>query len=202
MNDAALGVLVEDVHSRQIESDLDGIAGTSGGTARNARGEGLLLISCEIQEYFITHKLGDVDSAGDDMISHAGEIHRLIVDALRSETGNDFLADIILEIRILCLIVRELQRVACEVDINILTLLLKLCVDEVHLRSTHESSNEEVDRNVVEVLRSIDLLDETILHNDDSRSHGHCLDLVVGNVDEGGAESLMNLGELDRKSVV
>ena len=130
------------------------------------------------------------------MISHAGEIHRLIVDALRSETGNDFLADIILQSRILCLIVRELQRVACEVDINILTLLLKLCVDEVHLRSTHESSNEEVDRNVIEVLRSIDLLDETILHNDDSRSHGHCLDLVVGNVNEGGAESLMDLGKL------
>ena len=44
-----------------------------------------------------------------------------------------------------------------------------------------------VDRNVIQVLRSIDLLDETVLHNDDSRSHGHSLDLVVGNVDEGGA---------------
>ena len=49
---------------------------------------------------------------------------------------------------------------------------------------------------IVEVLRSIYLLDETVLHNDDTRSHGHSFDLVVGNVDEGGAESLMNLGKL------
>ena len=40
---------------------------------------------------------------------------------------------------------------------------------------------------VVEVLRSIDLLDETVLHNNDSGCHGHSLDLVVGNVDEGCA---------------
>ena len=56
--------------------------------------------------------------------------------------------------------------------------------DEVHLRSADKARNEEVDRHIVQVLRSIDLLDETVLHNNDSRCHGHSLDLVMRNVDE------------------
>ena len=40
---------------------------------------------------------------------------------------------------------------------------------------------------VIKVLRSIDLLNETVLHNNDTGCHGHSLDLVVGNVDEGCA---------------
>ena len=67
---------------------------------------------------------------------------------------------------------------------------------KVHLRSSDEARNEEVDRLVIEVLRSIDLLDETVLHDNDSRCHGHSLDLVMRNVYERRTYALMNLGEL------
>ena len=184
------------MESRKIDCDLDGVAGSCGRTRRNARGERLLLVSREVQEDFITHKLGDVDVAGDYAVSHAGQIHRLVVDALGAQTDNDFLADIVLEVGVVCLFVRELQGVAGEVDVYVLALLLKLSVDEVHLRRADEACDEQVARIVVQVLRRVDLLDKTVLHDDDSRSHRHSLDLVVGNVNERRAESLVDLGKL------
>ena len=42
----------------------------------------------------------------------------------------------------------------------------------------------------------IDLLDEAVLHNHDAIAHGHSLGLVVGNIDEGCTQLLMQLGEL------
>ena len=50
---------------------------------------------------------------------------------------------------------------------------------------SHETCNEEVLRSVVEILRSINLLDNTVLHNYDSGTKGHCLGLVMGYVDNG-----------------
>ena len=49
---------------------------------------------------------------------------------------------------------------------------------------------------IIQVLRGIDLLDEAVLHNNDSVTHGHSLGLVMCNVNEGGAESLMKLSDL------
>ena len=45
-------------------------------------------------------------------------------------------------------------------------------------------------------MRRIDLLNEAVLHNNDSVTHGHSLGLVMSYVDEGGAQLLMELGEL------
>ncbi len=49
---------------------------------------------------------------------------------------------------------------------------------------------------IVQVLRGIDLLDDAVLHNDDAVAHGHSLGLVVGNVDEGGSQLLVQLDDL------
>ena len=57
-------------------------------------------------------------------------------------------------------------------------------------------ADEQVGRIIVQVLRGIDLLDEAVLHNDDAGAHGHSLGLVVGNVDEGGLQTLVQLGDL------
>ena len=49
---------------------------------------------------------------------------------------------------------------------------------------------------IIQMLRSIDLLDEAVLHNDDTGTHGHSLGLVVRYIDEGGAELLIQLVDL------
>ena len=67
---------------------------------------------------------------------------------------------------------------------------------QVHLGAADEACNEHVARHIVQVLRGIDLLDDAILHDDDAVAHGHSLGLVVGNVDEGGSQLLVQLDDL------
>ena len=52
---------------------------------------------------------------------------------------------------------------------------LNNCVEEVHLRRSDEAGNEEVAWLVVEVLRRVDLLNDTILHNNGT---GKCAQTV------------------------
>ena len=66
-------------------------------------------------------------------------------------------------------------------------------VQEVHLGAADEACNEHISGHIVHVLRGIDLLDDAVLHNHDTVAHGHSLGLVVGNVDEGGSQLLVQL---------
>ena len=86
--------------------------------------------------------------------------------------------------------------VVLKVEVEVVALLLKRTVDEVHLRCSDKSCNEDVNGLVVKLLRCINLLNKTVLHNNDSGCHGHSLDLVVSNVYEGGSNSLMELCKL------
>ena len=52
-------------------------------------------------------------------------------------------------------------------------------------------------RLVIQVLRSIYLLDNAVLHNYDSGTQCHSLGLVMCYIDDGGAQSLMQLSDLD-----
>ena len=56
--------------------------------------------------------------------------------------------------------------------------------------------DEPVDRGVVEGLRRADLLEEALVHDRDPRAHRHRLDLVVGDVDDGRLEALVEAGDL------
>ena len=67
---------------------------------------------------------------------------------------------------------------------KVLALFLNLYVKEVHLRSTYKTCNELVFGVVEEIGRSVNLLYYSKLHYDYSRTHCHCLDLVVGYVNE------------------
>lgn len=49
---------------------------------------------------------------------------------------------------------------------------------------------------VVNLKRSSNLLDNTILHNNDPLPHGHGLDLVVGDINHGGLEASVEFGDL------
>ena len=71
-----------------------------------------------------------------------------------------------------------------------------LSVKEVHLRGSHESCNEQVAWLLIKVLWCINLLNNTIFHNNDSGTKGHSLCLVMCYVDDRSAQSLMQLGDL------
>ena len=80
--------------------------------------------------------------------------------------------------------------------VEAVSLLVESTCYEVHLRCTDEACNEEVNGRIIEVLRSVNLLDETVLHNYDTGSHCHSLYLVVSYVDECCTESLVDLCKL------
>ena len=69
-------------------------------------------------------------------------------------------------------------------------------LDEVHRRAADEAGHEPIDRRVVERLRRPDLLEEALVHDRDPRAHRHRLDLVVGDVDDGRLEALVEAGDL------
>ena len=87
--------------------------------------------------------------------------------------------------KLLSSLLGKLNGVVTELKRNSAAFFYCLTVDEVHLRRSHETCNEEVLRSVVEILRGINLLDNTVLHNYDSGTKGHCLGLVMGYVDNG-----------------
>ena len=195
MNDALFGVLIKDVHSCNFKSNLDGVAGTSGRTGGNTSGESLL-IGNEVQIDFSTHKFGNFDVGLDDGFGHSVEDTFFIADAFGTETDDNFFTDVGLEIGVVDLFSRQLEGVLTEGNVNVFTLLFELRVDEVHLRRADEACDEDIAGRIVEVLRSINLLDDTALHIDDTGSYGHSFDLVVRDLDEGGTESLVDLGQL------
>ena len=73
---------------------------------------------------------------------------------------------------------------------------LDVDLDEVHRRAADEAGDEPVDRGVVEGLRRADLLEQALAHDRDPRAHRHRLDLVVGDVDDGRLEALVEPGDL------
>ncbi len=74
--------------------------------------------------------------------------------------------------------------------------LVLLHVDEVHRRAADEAGNELVDRPLVEILGRADLLQDAEVHDGDAVAHRHCLDLVVGHVDDRGAKALVQARDL------
>ena len=73
---------------------------------------------------------------------------------------------------------------------------LILPLDEVHRRRADEARDEEVRGTIVEIERRAHLLDDAVMHDDDLVGHGHGLDLVVGDVDRGGLQALVQLLDL------
>src|SRR5699024_178442 len=71
------------------------------------------------------------------------------------------------------------------------------CIQEVHLRRSHKACYKQVARFLVQVLRSIYLLNNAVLHNNDSCTKSHSFCLVMGYIDDSSAQSLMDLGDLN-----
>ena len=73
-----------------------------------------------------------------------------------------------------------------ELGIEGFTLFAENSVDKVHLGRTDKSGDKCIAGNVIKVLRSVNLLNVTVLHNHNAVGHGHSLGLIVGNINKGG----------------
>ena len=66
----------------------------------------------------------------------------------------------------------------------------------VHRRRADEARDEGVGRPVVDMLRRAGLLDIAVAHDDDAIGERHRLYLIVGDVDHGGLQPLVQLANL------
>ena len=72
----------------------------------------------------------------------------------------------------------------------------ELAIEQVHLGHANESCDKQVDGVVEHLLRCANLLHVAILHDDDAITKGHCLGLVMRDVDEGGVQTRPQLDNL------
>lgn len=66
---------------------------------------------------------------------------------------------------------------------------------EIHLRCSDEPCDELVDGVKENIFRRANLLDDSIFQYDDFAAHRHCLNLVVGDVDEDGLQLVVETGD-------
>ena len=69
-------------------------------------------------------------------------------------------------------------------------------LEQVHRRTADKSRHERVDRTLIELLRGADLLERPLIHDGDARGHSHGLHLIVGDIDKGGLQPLVELADL------
>ena len=145
-----------------------------------------------MQVHGAAHHLGN--------IHRRGNVRRCIVraehDMLRADAKLDRLRSRVLVAQRLLLVFRQIDMRIVQRNIVALVVLLEARVEEVHLRRADEARNKEVRRMVEYFLRRADLLNVTILHDDDTVTQRHGLGLVMGDVDEGGVDALAQLDDL------
>jgi hypothetical protein len=86
------------------------------------------------------------------------------------------------------LLVADRDSLAAEQRRNRTVAALERGLDHVHRGTADETADEQVDRPVVELLGCVDLLQLPPPHHGYAVTHGHRLDLVVGDVEGGGAD--------------
>ena len=68
------------------------------------------------------------------------------------------------------------------------------CVQEVHFRRAYKSANERVVRVVVQMHGRPDLFHFACAKHNNFICQRHCLDLIVGYINHGGAEFVVQFG--------
>ena len=110
VNDVTFGILVEQVNTGHVESNVYDVACTSGGTSGYTSGHGSFFGN-QVQIDFSTHKFGNFYVAFDYGVRHSLQGSSIVVDTFGTYTGNDFLAYVILQSGISSLVSRQLQSV-------------------------------------------------------------------------------------------
>ncbi len=191
------GILIEEVQEGCVEANGDIIAGASLAAGVNAGYDVAIFAGGgEVQIGFGAHQLNYfnmyVDRSGGILLEELC----IVGNVLGTDTHVYFLANALVRDELLKLLCGNLNLVLSEYGEYVAAFLLQGYSEEVHLRGADEACNKQVGGIVIQILGGIYLLDEAILHNYDAGTHGHSLGLVVGYVDEGGLQSLMQLGDL------
>jgi hypothetical protein len=153
-----------------------------------------VLAGLEVEIGFCSHGFDDVHHGLEGVFrrSLAGGHH---VAVLGPDAEDDFLADV--GRGSLAVAEFELDHASLHFFENNGAVLARDCaLDEVHGRAPEEAGDEKIHGFAVDLERGVHLLDEAVFHHDDARAHGHGLDLVVSDVDHGGLEALVELGDL------
>mmetsp|Transcript_28726 Transcript_28726/g.54376 ORF Transcript_28726/g.54376 Transcript_28726/m.54376 type:complete len:348 (+) Transcript_28726:2360-3403(+) len=66
----------------------------------------------------------------------------------------------------------------------------------IHRGRSHERRHKDIGRRVIDLLRGAKLLHIAAIHHRNPRRQGHCLDLVMGDINDGGAQLLVQLLDL------
>src|SRR4051794_4816024 len=82
-------------------------------------------------------------------------------------------------------------------DIQLAADILEPARNEIHRWRTDEARDEFRGRLVIEFVRRADLFDAAVVHHHDAVGQRHRFDLVVGDVDRGGADLLVYLLDFD-----
>src|SRR5439155_13063447 len=85
---------------------------------------------------------------------------------------------------------------ACGLHRQLAVYAFQFGLEKVHRRTADESGHEDVGGVGVDLGGCIQLLQDTIAQDGDTAAHGHGLDLVVGDVDNGGLEAAVELDQL------
>ena len=147
----------------------------------------------EVQEYFCTQQLVYVDLS---FYCAFRESCSIVCYVLRTDTHNNSFSIISAIDQSFCFVFRQFQAVVTYLQSNVFSVNFYSCIQEVHLRRSDESGYKQVSRSVVQVLRCIYLLNNTIFHNYDSGTQCHSFCLVMCYVDDSSTQSLMQFGDL------
>ena len=156
------------------------------------------LFQFAVKERFGTEHFHDVDVHFDAGVRIFFDKARFDVHIFRTHAERDFLTGIEIIFEIvdkIHLFFAELNFFQTEFHVNLVLRAREFGIEEVHLRRADEARDELVDGVIVKGLRRVHLLHEAVLHDDDTRTHGHRFDLIVRNVNERGGKSVMDLGD-------
>lgn len=97
---------------------------------------------------------------------------------------------------LLCLLVWDDEAESTRVDFELAIIFNQSGVKEVHTGATDEPTNKDIVWVVIERGWCVNLLQDTVFHDSDAGSHCHCLNLIMGYIDESCLEALMQAGQL------
>ena len=189
-DDAVRGRGVEHVRADHGELERDGLADLGVKVGFDAGDAGGIDTGVEVEIDFGAHGLADIDLGGDGR--GTGIVRGAFgADVLGTDAEEDVLADIGLDGGVPGGGQGDGDRAGLEDESAVLG--GERALEDVHGRGADEAGDEGVRGPVIDIQRGVDLLDDAVLHNADAVAHGHGLDLVVRDVDHGGAEAGMEL---------
>ena len=184
------------MHLAQIHGKLDGVTRPCGGSRiYPCRTVGFLQIKIQIN--LSAQQLIYTNRSREYTVRRSLQISFLIMKILRTDAQGHNLSYIALLIQNFSFFFRQSNRISVKGQGHAAACLAYRSIHQVHLRSADESCHELIAGLVIQILGRIYLLYNTILHNDDSGTQGHSLGLVMGYIDDGSLQSLMQLGNLN-----